>query len=213
MIEFTDEDEIQAAFEYYRKVGFPYPKLTRYEIIHIFRKLQNVKAKINKSKPNLFGTKVKVIEVQPIGEVVLSNHFHHHIWKSHAVGMRSPIQSFYIDKSLEKVMKLCVKYYKEITEKKVLHHFRTVNGTQMCSNFRPSAAKAVYDYFKPCDVLDMSAGYGGRLIGFLASKCEGSYIGIDPSKKSCGGNKRIAKEFGVSSRVKIICSPFEMKRL
>jgi len=40
MIHFTDEDEIEAAFKYYRKIGFPYPELTRYEQIHIliFRK-------------------------------------------------------------------------------------------------------------------------------------------------------------------------------
>lgn len=209
MVDFTDEDEILAGFEHYRTFGFPYPKLTPYEIIHIFRKLQAAKSKINKAKPNLFNTKVKVIELQPIGEVVLSNYFHPHIWESHAIGMRSPMQSFNIDKSLRKVMILCMKYYGEITKKKVLHHFRTVNGTQVCSNFRPTVAKAVYDYFKPHDVLDMSAGYGGRLIGFLASKCGGNYTGVDPSKKSCRGNKEIARVFRVPHRVDLICSPFE----
>jgi len=178
-------------------------------MIHIFRKLQSAKAKINKAKPNLFGTKVKVIEVLPIGEVALCNHFHPYIWESHIIGMRSPVQSFYIDKSLKKVMLLCLKYRREISKDKILGYLRIVNGTQMCSNFRPAAAKAIYDYFKPCDVLDMSAGYGGRLIGFLASDCKGSYTGVDPSKKSCESNERIAEEFGASSRVKIICSPFE----
>jgi tRNA1(Val) A37 N6-methylase TrmN6 len=70
-------------------------------------------------------------------------------------------------------------------------------------------AKAVYDYFKPKDVLDMSAGYGGRLMGFLASNCNGHYTGIDPSIKSCHGNREIALTFGLQDRVKIICDAFE----
>lgn len=209
MIPFTDEHEIEAGFEHYRSREFPYPDLTLYEIIHIFRKLQDSKAKINKAKPNLFNTKVKVIEVQPIGDIQLAVYFHPHIWDSHAVGMRSSIQSFNIDKSLRKVMSLCMKHSGEITEDNVRIFLRLVNGTQICSNFRPAVAKAVYDYFKPRDVLDMSAGYGGRLVGFLASSCKGSYIGVDPSKQSCEGNGQIAKAFGVEHRVNLICSPFE----
>jgi len=209
MIHFTDEHEIEAGFEYYREKGFPYPNLAQHEIIHIFRKLQDSKAKINKAKPNLFGTKVRVIEIQPIGDIELAVYFHPHIWESHAVGKRSAVQSFNIDKSLRHVMKLCMTYFGEITERQVRTFLRIVLNTQICSNFRPTVAKAVYDYFKPTNVLDMSAGYGGRLIGFLASNCKGNYTGVDPSAKSCFGNRRIAKVFDVSDRVKIVCSPFE----
>jgi hypothetical protein len=209
MIPFTDEHEIEAGFEHYRSCEFPYPDLTLYEIIHIFRKLQDVKAKINKAEPNLWNIKVRKIEVQPIGDIKLAVYFHPHIWESHAVGMRSSIQSFNIDKSLRKVMRLCMKHFGEITGDNVRIFLRLVNGTQICSNFRPAVAKAVYDYFKPCDVLDMSAGYGGRLVGFLASSCKGNYTGVDPSKQSCIGNIEIAKAFGVEHRANIICSPFE----
>jgi len=209
MVDFTDEDEVQAGFEHFRENGFPYPVLTRYEIINIFRRLQQTKAKINKARPNLFNTKSRIITTQSVGAAVLCNYFHPHIWESHAVNMRSSIQSFGIDKSLQKVMKLCLTYDGKIAKKHVLLFLRTVNGTQICSNFRPQAAKAVYNYFKPRNVLDMSAGYGGRLLGFLASHCKGSYTGIDPSKKSCIGNRNIAKELGATKRVKIICSPFE----
>lgn len=209
MIDFTDEHEIEAGFKHYRENEFPYPELTLYEIIHIFRKLQAVKAKIIKAEPNLWNTKVRKIEVQPIGDIQLAVYFHPHIWESHAVGMRSSIQSFNIDKSLRKVMSLCMKHFGEITGNNVRIFLRLVNGTQICSNFRPAVAKAVYDYFKPHDVLDMSAGYGGRLMGFLASKCEGNYTGVDPSYNSCVGNIEIAKAFDAMTRVDIICSPFE----
>jgi len=209
MIIFTDKDEILAAFKYYRKVGFPYPELTRYERIHIFRKLQKAKAKINKQRSSLFNNKIRVINVQSVGDVGLANYFHKHIWDSHAIGMRSPTQSFGIDKSLMKVFNLCIKFSGSISRKQVGIFIRTVNGTQMCSNFRPTAAKAVYDYFKKDDILDMSTGYGGRLLGFLASTCKGTYYGIDPSEKTCKNNRLIAKEYDSQHRVKIKCLPFE----
>lgn len=209
MIEFTEKDEIEAAFEFYRENGFPYPIFTKYEIIHIFCKLQKTKARINKSRPTLFVAKQKRIEVQSVGDVQLANFFHPHIWESHAMNMRSPMQSFYIDKSFRKVFRMCLKYYGNISKKHVNIFLRTVNGTQMCSNFRPTAAKAIYDYLKGDTVLDMSTGYGGRLLGFLASKCKGNYIGIDPSKKTCQGNRKISVEFNAKNRIRLKCCAFE----
>ena len=44
--------------------------------------------------------------------------------------------------------------------------FSWVSGTQKVSNFRPTIAKYIYDnYSNNGNVLDYSAGYGGRLIG------------------------------------------------
>jgi len=49
------------------------------------------------------------------------------------------------------------------------------------ANFRPTAARAVYnDLGNGGTVLDFSAGYGGRFLGFLGSSCR-HYIGIDPN--------------------------------
>jgi len=208
MIDFTDEEEIEAAFEYYRKKGFPFPLLQKHEVIHIFRVLQKSTSKINKEKTGFFKLYTD-ITVQSVGDAMLASFFHPHIWESKAAGMRSPLQSWDIDKSLEKIFINCLKFSGKIDEKQVRTFARTVNGTQMCSNFRPTAAKAVYDYFSAENVLDMSTGYGGRLIGFLASKSEGVYIGIDPNKKTCAANKQIAKTFKSLKRVKIICQPFE----
>ena len=51
----------------------------------------------------------------------------------------------------------------------------------IASQFRPSAAKAVYDLFEAKNILDFSAGWGDRLCGFLASDAV-SYTGVDPNK-------------------------------
>lgn len=206
----NDELIIQKAFEHFRKAGFPYIELADYEIYQLFKRLQESESKLIANKKGLIIDFVKTLGVNECrGDQFLANHFHRHIWDSKAYGMRAPTQSYEIDNSLKKVMQLCIKYYNEITLKNVRHHLRTVNGTQMCSNFRPSAAKAVYDYFGANDVLDMSAGYGGRLIGFLASKAKGKYTGIDPSEKTCEGNLKIASFFKQEKRIRIIQKPFE----
>jgi len=208
MIKFTDTDEIEAAFKYYRKNGFPYPQLSKFEKIHIFRALQKSINRINKHDEALLGGS-KILTREGIGDVSLANFFHPHIWSSHAVGMRSPVESFGIDKSLRKVFAMCLQYDGIIEKENFLKFLKFVNGTQVCSNFRPAAAKAIYDYFKCNNTLDMSTGYGGRLLGFLASKAKGTYIGVDPSEKTYQGNQCLAKSFKSSDRVKLICKPFE----
>lgn len=49
-----------------------------------------------------------------------------------------------------------------------------------CNTFRVTLAKTLIDMFNGKDILDMSAGWGDRLIGFLASNAE-SYTGVDPN--------------------------------
>ena len=51
----------------------------------------------------------------------------------------------------------------------------------IASQFRPSAAKAIYDYFNAEHVLDLSMGWGDRLAGAAASKSVKGYVGIDPN--------------------------------
>ena len=54
----------------------------------------------------------------------------------------------------------------------------------ICSQFKPNAAKALYDYFKVKNVLDFSAGWGDRLAGFYSSLNTELYVGIDPRKEN-----------------------------
>ncbi len=49
------------------------------------------------------------------------------------------------------------------------------------SQFKPSVAKFIYNYFKANSVLDFSSGWGDRLAGFYASNAN-FYVGIDPNK-------------------------------
>lgn len=50
----------------------------------------------------------------------------------------------------------------------------------IATQFKPSVAKSLYDYFKPETVLDFSMGWGDRLAGFYAGETTKHYIGLDP---------------------------------
>ena len=54
------------------------------------------------------------------------------------------------------------------------------------SQFRPSAAKCIYNHFKAKNVLDFSSGWGDRLAGFYASDAL-TYTGVDPNSDLCSG--------------------------
>ena len=51
----------------------------------------------------------------------------------------------------------------------------------VASQFKPSIAKAFYDYFGSVNVLDFSAGWGDRLVGFYCGETTSHYVGFDPN--------------------------------
>lgn len=214
LLNFTDEDEIEIAFNYFRKTGFPYDNLTDYEIMAIFRKLQAKEIQLERKTDLLFDDGYTMeITSDSIGQKVV-NHFHKHIYESQAMGMRSAIQSFGIDKSLRAALKLAIKFGEHVDTDSMRTLLKRVHGTQICSNFRPLAAKTMYEYYckdiPNARILDMSTGYGGRLLGFLASDLNGAhYFGVDPSERTCKANLEILKFFKADHLATIIQSPFE----
>ena len=89
-------------------------------------------------------------------------------------------------------------------------------GSAACSLFRPLVAKSIYDKFEAHHVLDMSAGWGDRLIGALACRTVRSYTGIDPNPLMHTVYQNIQRAFNISMTrgtdtvsVHTICAPFE----
>ena len=79
----------------------------------------------------------------------------------------------------------------------------------LVNQFKPSVAKGVYDFFDAKRVLDFSAGWGDRLVGFLASNAE-SYIGIDPNTKLHDPYRQIVEDNNHSNKeTDFICLPAE----
>jgi len=60
----------------------------------------------------------------------------------------------------------------------------------VASQFKPSIAKAFYDYYGSENVLDFSAGWGDRLAGFYVSEKGKHYVGIDPNLNNHDGYRK-----------------------
>lgn len=78
----------------------------------------------------------------------------------------------------------------------------------VASQFKPQSAKVIYDFFDAKNVLDFSAGWGDRLVGFHASNAE-SYVGIDPNSKLHQKYKAISEFCNTGKKTEFICSPAE----
>ena len=86
----------------------------------------------------------------------------------------------------------------------------------VASQFKPSIAKAFYDYFGSVNVLDFSAGWGDRLAGFYCGETTKSYVGIDPNtlnhpnyKRQVEFYKKHQTLFEEEKEVEFICEPAE----
>jgi hypothetical protein len=123
--------------------------------------------------------------------------------------MKSPLQAFEDDKLLRRALVNAIEGGRTVGTE----YFTTLNivsGTQAASNFRPGFALLLYRRFANADsvILDTSTGYGGRLVGFMASGCR-QYIGIDPNIPTHDGNRKMADELGFGSRVELHNLPAE----
>ena len=74
---------------------------------------------------------------------------------------------------------------------------RTMLGLRkyICSQFKPNAAKTLYEMFGSKNILDFSMGWGDRLAGFYASMNTEYYVGIDPREENHPIYKEQAKYY------------------
>jgi tRNA1(Val) A37 N6-methylase TrmN6 len=79
----------------------------------------------------------------------------------------------------------------------------------IASQFRPSAAKAIYEHFNAKHVLDFSSGWGDRLTAAMATNKLEAYVGIDPNIVLYDGYNKQIEEFNKNKNIKMIMQPAE----
>jgi ParB-like chromosome segregation protein Spo0J len=194
---FTLERQVDEAFAHYRRTGFPW-----YEI-PLFEQMREI-------------NRLAALEGDDLTRSLLAHHvadvYHRHRPLASAAGMRSPLESFKNDKALRKALRRVIGDGGSVVSGGVIiNEIGLTNGAQACSNFRPGFAAALYREFGEVGgtVLDPCTGYGGRLVGWIASRLGGKYIGVDPSTKTHEANLRLADALGRSEEVSLSCVPFE----
>lgn len=193
---FSDEKIIDTVFAYLRKKGFPYRSLPLHSSMQIINTLATAPTSelINSS----------------LGGVVADT-YHRHRVESAAANMKSPYETFSDDKALKTAIRKQLELGGKIPASGSFGLLNLSEGTQSCSNFRPGFALSIYRRFSRglgTVVLDTSTGYGGRLVGFMASGLA-RYIGIDPNTLTHAANLKMASALGFSEKVELHNLPAE----
>ena len=192
---FAQDDVAKRTFEWFRTNGFPYPN----EPTHV--QMQQINRLASKSGEALRTTS---------DAHHVADNYNHHRYATKVTGKRTVVEGFEMDAVLQKAIKLELESG-GICGAGVLGSFAYANGVQAAANFRPGFAAYMYRRYGVADgvVLDPSMGFGGRLVGWLASLLKGRYIGIDPNVPTFEGNMRLVKALMPKRDVVLINQPFE----
>ena len=172
---------VDAAFAHFKQVqGFP----------NVAIPLHSRMLEVNKLATRESDNLLRTITAHKVADA-----YHPHRLSCHANGMKSPVETFQNDKDFRGAIEMTLELSGTISNT-YPNGLNFYHGTQPCGNFRPGFACWLYRRFTPQGgvVLDTSTGYGGRLVGALASGVVSKYIGVDPNTETHIGNTRLADE-------------------
>jgi len=187
---------VNLCFRYWRTRGFPHYSLTDQELVREYSRLEAAS-----SDRLLLNDE---IQSSMIG-VRVANLFHPQMWRVKMKGRRSPYACFEDDEALRRLIRRALTVWADrraVNANNLRGMLLTFSHTGRVSNFRPTAAKAIYErYSQDGDtVLDFSAGYGGRMLGCLP--LDRTYLGIDPCREQIIGLRRMSAKLSKLVRVR-----------
>lgn len=176
----------QMVFKHYRENGFPYFNSSKEYRLSEFNKLKKYDRK------NLLQDNVINQTMHGLG---LAWSYFPHNFEVQCNNMLTPMQAFNDDTIFKKVIDKRLRMGDNMSDNGIRKMLKIFSNVQAVSNFRPTAAACIYDiYGKDKVVLDMSSGFGGRLLGAIVSDVK-QYIGLEPSTKTFNGLLDICDDF------------------
>lgn len=179
------KDEV---FSYYRNVrGFPFYPTDKESRDHEWDKL---------SKYDISTVLEGDVIKQTMHGLALAWSYFPHSWSVKCNNFKTPYDIFFDDVLFKKVIEKRLKIGDYMSDSGIRKMLKIFTGVQCVSNFRPSAAAAIYNKYAGDGVVwDMSGGFGGRLLG--ASRCKlKKYIATDPSTKTFEGLCELNADYG-----------------
>jgi hypothetical protein len=192
LLPFLRYDDIASCggdFEHYRREGFPVYSLKRDE------KRQALLDLLVADHAGIIDAKGRI--KQTMHGLALAWHYHPLAWTVRCGKRKTPVELFSDDLLFLRAIERRTKLGNAFSDSGLRKILRSFSSTQSVSNFRPSAAAAVYHRLLPergGTVWDMSAGFGGRLLGALACDRVDRYVGTDPSTYAIDGLREMAAE-------------------
>lgn len=196
-IVFEMEKIVDAAYKWFRENGFPYPVMAPYEQMQEINHLSMM-------------TQEAAMTSRMANRV--ADCYHRYRFEVSADKRLSPLEAYKSDKHYRRSLELQLIHGGSIA---ALNNYQAkldlTMTAQACSNFRPGIAMYVYRRFgkKKGIALDPCAGFGGRLVGWIASHNGGRYIGVDPAKQMIQNSRKMADSLGVGKDVELYQECFE----
>jgi len=170
-------------FNYYRENGFPYYPTNQEYRLKEFEKLKRY------DRSNLLEDGVLKQTMHGLG---LAWSYFPHSFHIQCGSKISPYNAFIDDEKFKQTIEKRLKLGTYISDSGIRKMLKLMSNVQGVSNFRPTAAAAIYDKYAPNGVVwDMSGGWGGRMLGAIISGVE-NYIMTEPSKKTFKGLAELA---------------------
>ncbi|MEO2161508.1 MAG: ParB N-terminal domain-containing protein [bacterium] len=189
-VPFTEEEIKDAAWEFFQKLGMQFRSVAAFEAMSMINALA-----VNKGG---LSAHVKVADwKQP------------HRVAARVAKMKTLHEGLAEEDTVKKSVGISIGEGNTITRWSVQNKSSGIRGVQTAKNFWPGVARDIYRQFGGGRVLDTSTGYGGRLVGALASGCVSHYIGIDPNKDTCDGNEDLLNELNRDDFATLINLPAE----
>ena len=181
------EQYVDDLVTHYQEQGFPYFNLDKDTIYQEMTALKAVDSR-------------QLVEDNRIKQIMLGlnvvNHFMPNIFHAKNKAFRSPVDCFSDKGLLKKAIEKRLELGDNMSDAGMRKALSFTSGTHRVSNFRPTVAKYIYDMYAGSGlVIDFSSGYGGRLLGALASQRVRKYIGCEPNTETYQNLKKMAGFF------------------
>lgn len=198
------EKLVEYVFNYYRKIGFPYPKYSEDRLRKSFEKVKKIDINLLLVDGELKNSNSSGTDI--------CKHFSGNLFYSSRVGKNlSPVDVFNNDNMFLRVLRnrmgWCQSgedgtsrpYVFGINDGMIIQGIRSSGLGSSISQFKPAIAKFIYAQYVPKNgvVLDYSSGWGARLLGALSLDL--TYYGIDPLTSD--SNNKILKFFNGRGKV------------
>ena len=188
------ENYVYTIFNYYREQGFPYYSTDMEYREKEFNKL------VKYDRTNLFQDDVVKQTMHGLG---LAWSYFPHAFDVKCGDKMTPFEAFMDNDIFLNVIRKRLKMGTYISDSGIRKMLKIFSGVQGVSNFRPTAAAAIYDKFANNGVVwDMSGGWGGRLLGAIISNVK-HYIATEPSTKTELGLAALRDDFGDKTSIDI----------
>jgi hypothetical protein len=183
-------DFAEKIFQYYRSTGFPYYKLTKEEKESELQKLMNY---------DISGIIKDGVVQQTMHGLGLAWSYFPHSFEVKCLNKLSPLEAFNDDEIFRKVIKKRLKFGTYISDSGILKMLKMYSSVQAVSNFRPTAAAALYEKYAPNGVVwDMSGGWGGRMLGAYRAKVK-HYHATEPAGLTYLGLSKLSFDLKMSN--------------